>query len=211
MLAQNGSSGPSKASHAPSGPGRGGRKLTQARRRAESALRDLRPARALLDRIVRVMRARLAVAEEPDLAQGLPPTDFDALQVTLARVASAEGEAARERARLIEANVRLVVSLAAKLRYEGVQLLDLVQEGNLGLMTAVDKFDYQRGYKFSTYATYWIRQSINRGVQDRGIRFACRCTCRRLRDKSPRRDAGSKRNTRAPRPWRSSRRRLRFR
>jgi RNA polymerase primary sigma factor len=78
----------------------------------------------------------------------------------------AEGDAARRR--LIRANTRLVISVAKRYVGQGVPFLDLVQEGNLGLMKAVDKFDYTRGYKFSTYATWWIRQAVSRAVSDQG-------------------------------------------
>jgi RNA polymerase primary sigma factor len=77
-----------------------------------------------------------------------------------------EGQAAREH--LIKANTRLVVSIAKKYMGRGVPFLDLIQEGNLGLMKAVEKFDYHRGYRFSTYATWWIRQTITRAIADQG-------------------------------------------
>jgi RNA polymerase primary sigma factor len=88
------------------------------------------------------------------------------LYETLKRVESGERKARNAKQELIEANLRLVVSIAKKYTNRGLQFLDLIQEGNIGLMKAVDKFEYQRGYKFSTYATWWIRQAITRAIAD---------------------------------------------
>ena len=94
---------------------------------------------------------------------GLPTEEF---KRALGGVEGAEAKMKRGKAELIEANLRLVVSIAKKYTNRGLQFLDLIQEGNIGLMKAVDKFEYQRGYKFSTYATWWIRQAITRAIAD---------------------------------------------
>ncbi|MGE4351633.1 MAG: RNA polymerase sigma factor RpoD [Bdellovibrionales bacterium] len=109
-----------------------------------------------------VIRLRAEIAAICDEA-GLPLEDFKRIVMT---VQKGERESNRAKKEMVEANLRLVISIAKKYTNRGLQFLDLIQEGNIGLMKAVEKFEYRRGYKFSTYATWWIRQAITRSIAD---------------------------------------------
>lgn len=109
--------------------------------------------------IVRVQKKLIALEEKT----GLTITEIKEIN---RRVSIGEAKSRRAKKEMIEANLRLVISIAKKYTNRGLQFLDLIQEGNIGLMKAVDKFEYRRGYKFSTYATWWIRQAITRSIAD---------------------------------------------
>jgi RNA polymerase primary sigma factor len=112
-----------------------------------------------IDEIVRLQKRIANIQTEVDL-------DVSDIKEINRRVSIGEAKARRAKKEMVEANLRLVISIAKKYTNRGLQFLDLIQEGNIGLMKAVDKFEYRRGYKFSTYATWWIRQAITRSIAD---------------------------------------------
>ena len=115
--------------------------------------------RGLTDQVVRIQRKLAVIEAEVGI-------DLGTIKEINRRMSIGEARARRAKKEMVEANLRLVISIAKKYTNRGLQFLDLIQEGNIGLMKAVDKFEYRRGYKFSTYATWWIRQAITRSIAD---------------------------------------------
>ena len=130
-----------------------------------ATVEQMRLSRDVVGRIARGVLSRIERTEKSE--QGARSPDTAELRRVRHDIENGERTAARARARLVNGNLRLVVSIAKRYRNRGLHFLDLIQEGNIGLMRGVEKFEYRRGYKLSTYATWWIRQAISRALADR--------------------------------------------
>jgi RNA polymerase primary sigma factor len=139
------------------------RELKSTPAKAKSITKKLGLTAAEFEEMERIMKSAQKMV---DAVEEEAKIKVDDLRTTYREIHEGERMAERAKSELVEANLRLVVSIAKKYTNRGLQFLDLIQEGNIGLMKAVDKFEYKRGYKFSTYATWWIRQAITRAIAD---------------------------------------------